>query len=217
MTVPSSPHRPVLFARMWLLLLLDGSERAGISPLSVERLHRLVYLANALAPVYNLFVPDGYILKYRRGPFFPAVHWDIGRLVAQGLVLAHNSKPIKDELGYWISANYGLSPSGMDVVDEALKVETVVSRATYLREIALAFATLDAEQRDSSALSDVNYETAVEETAVYVGDDEKNLAPLAAEAVVEEGAPGVRRLRLHRYFQYLERAWQLGRERQYGS
>lgn len=213
MNAAPSPDRPALFARMWLLLLFDACERAGISPLSVESLHRLVYLANAMAPVYNLFVPDGYILKYRRGPFFPAVHWDVGRLVAQGLVFAGDSRPIKDELGYWTVASFSLSPAGMKAVDVALGVETVVPRATYLREVALAFATLDAEDRDSTALFDVNYETAVEDTAIHIGDDEKNLAPLAAEAVVEEGAPAIRRLRLHRYFQYLERAWQLGQER----
>ena len=54
--------RPLLIPRMWLLLLFDASERCGIAPLSVERLHRLVYLANTLSPVYDLLVPDGYIL-----------------------------------------------------------------------------------------------------------------------------------------------------------
>src|SRR5712671_607892 len=124
--------RPVLVARMWLLFLLDASERAGIAPLSVERLHRLVYLANALAPVYELLVPDGYILKYRRGPFFPLVHWDIGRLVAQGLVTATGSRPTKDKLGYWMAANYSLSKVGMIAVDRALPIETIAPRATYL-------------------------------------------------------------------------------------
>ena len=209
--------RPTLFARMWLLLLLDAAERAGIAPLSVEQLHRLVYLANALAPVYDLFVPDGYILKYHRGPFFPAVHWDIGRLVAQDLVKAKGARPIKDKLGYWIKANYSLSRKGMRSVDEALTVETVLPKATYLREITLAFSTLDCSDRDFAALSDINYESAVPETTVYVGNNDKNLAPVAAEAVTAEGAPTVRRLRLHRYFQYLERAWHLGQERKYGS
>jgi hypothetical protein len=199
--------RPILVARMWLLLLLDASERAGIAPLSVERLHRLVYLANALAPVYNLVVPDGYILKYRRGPFFPLVHWDVGRLVAQGLVLAAGSRPIKDKLGYWVSANYSLSKSGMASVDGALMLETVAPKATYLQEVALAFAALEGPQRDAATLTDVNYDSAIEETPVYFGDDEQNLSPFAAEAVVEAGAPSVRRLKLHRYFQYLETTW----------
>jgi hypothetical protein len=207
--------RPVLVARMWLILLLDASERAGIAPLSVERLHRLVYLANALAPVYDLLVPDGYILKYRRGPFFPAVHWDIGRLVAQGLVNASDSYPIKDELGYWIVANYSLSPAGMSAVDRALSIETTAPKATYLQEVALAFATLETTDRDFAALADINYDSAVDETPVHFGEDEKNLAPAAAEIVVEEGAPQVRRLQLHRYFQYLEQVWHLRQEKKY--
>lgn len=217
MIADAEPGRPILVPRMWLLLLLDASERAGIAPLSVERLHRLVYLANALAPVYDLLVPDGFILKYRRGPFFPAVHWEVGRLVAQGLVIAQGARPIKDDLGYWISALYGLSSRGMNTVDGALGIETITPRATYLREVALAFAALEMQQRDATALADVNYESAIEEMPVHYGDDLSNLAPLAAEALVELGAPSVRRLKLHRYFQYLERAWQLRQERKDAS
>jgi hypothetical protein len=202
---------------MRLLLLFDASERAGIAPLSVARLHRLVYLANALAPVYDLLVPDGFILKYRRGPFFPDVHWDVGRLVAQGLLSAEGSRAIKDELGYWIVANYSLSSQGMAAVDFAAGIETLTPKATYLREIALAFAALESKERDESALADVNYESAVEDTPVYFGDDDENLAPAAAEALLEEGAPAVRRLKLHRYFQYLESAWDMNQGRKYAS
>ena len=209
--------RPFLVARMWLLLLLDAAERSGLAPLSVERLHRLVYLANALAPVYDLLVPDGYILKYRRGPFFPTVHWDIGRLAAQGLVNVQNSRAVKDDLGYWISADYNLSRSGMNVVDAAMEVETVGPKGLYLREISLAFAALEGATRDATALVDINYDPAVEETAVNFGDDGNNLSPIAAESLVEEGPLTIRRLRLHRYFQYLEKAWNDRQVRQYAS
>jgi hypothetical protein len=174
--------------------------------MSVERLHRLVYLANALAPVYRLLVPDGYILKYRRGPFFPVVHWDVGRLVAQGLVRATDARATKDKLGYWVEANYSLSKRGMELVDAAIPIETVSPRATYLREIALAFASLETSNRDSAALADVNYETATAETPVYYGDDYQNLAPLAAQSLLDESVPSIRRLKLHRYFHYLEKA-----------
>ena len=217
MITVATRERPILIARLWLLLLFDASERAGIAPLSVERLHRLVYLANAMAPVYNLPVPDGYILKYLRGPFFPAVHWDVGRLTVQGLVHAREATPIKDDLGYWIAANYSLSDKGMAAVDDVLEIDTVLAKASYLREVALAFATLHVGNRDGSALSDINYASAVEETPIHIGDNEKNMAPLAAEAVLEKGAPAVRRLRLHRYFQYLEHDWHVNQEKKFAS
>jgi hypothetical protein len=210
--LPPTPKRPILVSRMWLLLLFDAAERAGVSPLSVSRLHRLVYLANALAPVYDLLVPDGYILKYRRGPFFPEVHWDVGRLVAQGLLFAEGSRAIKDELGYWIVANYTLSQEGMTVVDKASSIETVEPKATFLREIALAFASIETTERDNSLLADVNYEPAIEDTPVYYGENDGNLAPAAVEVLLSEATPSVRRLKLHRYFQYLETAWTLGGE-----
>jgi hypothetical protein len=201
------PDRAILVPRMWLLLLLDASERAGITPLSVERLHRLVYLANTLAPVYDLLVPDGYILKYRRGPFFPSVHKDIGRLVAQGLVTASRLRPIHDDLGYWISADYTLSNSGMNVVDKATTVETVGPKAVYLREVAFAFANLESTDRDKAALLDVNYDAVGENEAVSFGEGADNLSPLASKAVSQPIDLSVRRLRLNRYLQYLELAW----------
>jgi len=192
---------------MWILLLLDACERSGVTPLSVERLHRLVYLANTLAPVYDLLVPDGYILKYRRGPFFPAVHSDIGRLVAQGLAKATNIKPIQDDLGYWISADYSLPKAGMRVVDEALSIETVMQKALYLREVRSAFAGLEVSDRDEAALLDVNYDAVAENTAVKFGEGQDNLSPLASEVVSKPADLSIRRIRLSRYLQYLEQAW----------
>lgn len=209
--------KAILVPRMWILLLLDASERSGIAPLSVERLHRLVYLANTLAPVYDLLVPDGYILKYRRGPFFPAVHYDIGRLVAQGLVRATDSRPVKDDLGYWIFANYGLPVAGMRVVDEALSIETVRPKALYLREVALAFAGLESTDRDNAALVDVNYDAVAENSAVSFGEGDDNLAPAASAVVSSPIDLAVRRLRLSRYLQYLEQAWKHRQERRHAS
>lgn len=205
--MPPISNKPILVPRVWLLLLLDASDRAGLAPLSLERLHRLVYLANTLAPVYDLLVPNGYILKYRRGPFFPAVHWDIGRMVAQGLVVASGARAVKDDLGYWASANYNLAPRGMKIVDYSLEVETVEAKALYLREIALAFATLEAERRDNAALVDINYDSVEENQGISFGDDGTNLAPIAAESLVNHNVRSIRRLQLHRYFRYLERAW----------
>ena len=36
-----------------LLMLLDGSERAGITPIRLHRLHTYAYLSNVLAPVWT--------------------------------------------------------------------------------------------------------------------------------------------------------------------
>jgi hypothetical protein len=211
------PRKAILVPRMWILLLLDACERSGIAPLSVERLHRLVYLANTLTPVYDLLVPDGYILKYRRGPFFPAVHYDIGRLVAQGFVRATDLRPLKDDLGYWISADYSLQRAGMRIVDEVISIETVRPKALYLREVALAFAGLEASDRDSAALVDVNYDAATENTAVSFGAGDDNLAPTASAVVSSPIDLSVRRLRLSRYLQYLEQAWKQRQEQRHAS
>ena len=67
--------------RIRLLLLLDGSERAGLAPINVRRLHTYAYLSNVLAPVWNTRVFDGSLLKRRGGPFYPALQHDLDRLV----------------------------------------------------------------------------------------------------------------------------------------
>ena len=92
--------RANLRTRVWLLILLDGAERAGLTPMSKERFHRLVYLANSLAPIYDLPPPDRKILKYKHGPFYPDVQWDLDRLAVQGLVEILKIKHIRSKLPY---------------------------------------------------------------------------------------------------------------------
>ena len=59
--------------QMRLLLLLDGSERAGIAPIRLRLLHTYAYLSNVLAPVWNASILDGRLLKMRGGPFLPPI------------------------------------------------------------------------------------------------------------------------------------------------
>lgn len=207
----------ILSARMWLLTLLEASDQVGIGPLSVERLHRLVYLANAMAPVYDLLTPDGYILKYKRGPFFPEVQWDIDRLSVQGLVRAANLARQSDKLGWWFSADYSLTPTGRAAVDFAMSLEEVTRNSAFLREVVRAFAAmlrferLDREQADATLLEDVGYSRADEQGPVDFRSAEKNLTALAAAELgrrITDREERSRRAEIHLYFRYLERRWQ---------
>jgi hypothetical protein len=198
---------------MWLLLLLDAAERSGIAPVSVKRLHRLVYLANAMAPVYDLLTPDGYILKYKRGPFFPVVQWDIDRLSAQGLAQVSNSKRLEDELGWWFEANYSLTKLGMDAVDTAITLDEIGSKASFLREVVKSFASIELSEadRDASLLGDVAYDHADVEAPIDFRTASNNLTALATATIANAGnaaAPEAsRRAEVHLYFRYLERLW----------
>ncbi len=201
-----------LSARMWLLLLLDAAERAGVAPLSVRRLHRLVYLANAMAPVYDLLTPDGYILKYKRGPFFPAVQWDIDRLGAQGLARVANLRRAEDELGWWFDADYTLTRRGMLAVDTAKGLTEMAAKSSFLREVVKAFAAIELteDERDASLLGDVAYARADNQAPIDFRTASENLTSLAATAIAGRGYDGHqvnRRAEVHLYFRYLERLW----------
>ncbi len=105
----------------------------------------------------------------------------------------------------------------MDAADQVTKLETVRPRAEFLREIALAFATLELRGRESIALLDVNYEPASEDTSIDFSESGDNLSPDAAEALVGEHALPIKRLRLHKYFEYLERVWSTHQEHRHAS
>jgi hypothetical protein len=211
-------RRGVLAARMWLLSLLDAAERTGIAPLSVERLHRLVYLANAMSPVYDLLTPDGYVLKYKRGPFFPEVQWDIDRLAVQGLAAARDLRRKKDDLGWWFEAHYSLTNAGMAAVDHALRLEEAGRKAAFLREVVRAFAAilrdetagLGSSQADAAMLEDVAFTRADAEGPIDFRTASENLTALAAGAIarrVGEDRSVGRRAEVHLYFRYLEQLW----------
>ncbi|HEY5409278.1 MAG TPA: hypothetical protein VIJ94_01000 [Caulobacteraceae bacterium] len=197
---------------MWLLLLLDAAERAGVTPLSVGRLHRLVYLANAMAPVYDILTPDGYILKYKRGPFFPAVQWDIDRLGAQGLARVANLQRAEDELGWWFDADYTLTKRGMGAVDAAKGLTEIAAKGSFLREVVKAFAAMELpeDERDAALLGDVAYAKADDQAPIDFRTASENLTSLAATAIAGKGYEGhqvSRRAEVHLYFRYLERLW----------
>lgn len=197
---------------MWLLMLLDGTERHALAPLAVARVHRLVYLANAMAPVYDLPTPDGYILKNQRGPFFPAVQWDLDRMTAQGLVTVRSSRRVRDRHGWRLDAEYGLSPRGARAVDTASTLDIMAQKGAFLREVVRAFASMDLQgaDQDSSLLRDVGYAYADDQEPVDFRTAERNLTALAA-ARIGRGTEGreerSRREKVHLYFRYLERVW----------
>lgn len=201
---------------MWLLSLLEAADRIGIAPLSVERLHRLVYLANAMAPVYDLLTPDGYILKYKRGPFFPKVQWDIDRLSVQGLARASGLTRKYDALGWWFDADYSLTRTGRDAVDFAAGLEEVARKQAFLREVVRAFAAvlrtegLNDATADATILEDIGYVRADAQGPVDFRGASTNLTALAAVDLgrrVDDREARSRRAEVHLYFRYLERSW----------
>jgi len=197
--------------RVWLLLLLDGVERVGLVPLSKLRLHRLAYLANALSPVYDLPVPDGQLVKYKRGPYYPDLQWDVDRIAVQGLIRIYSIRHKRDEFGWWLDADYGLTKMGLAVVSQAVSLEDVSRVHSYLCEAASAFARFsDDHARDDAPLEDATFDNPNQgyDTLIDLSEIRRNLSVQTAASMSELSLgdnPILPRDQLHLYFRYMER------------
>ena len=209
--VRPSPNVANLKRRVWLLLLLDGAERAGVVPISKLRLHRLAYLADTLSPLYDLPVPDGRIVKYKRGPYYPDVQRDVDRLSVQYLVKVFSLTHRQDEFGWWLDAEYGLTRAGMTLVAKAVSLPDIRDIHGFLCEVATAYSGIQGDEAlDDIALQDVNFHNPSQgfNTLIDFSDPERNLT-LQTTASMQRIPPGSALLperdRLHLYFRYLER------------
>lgn len=198
--------------RAWLLLLLDSVARAGLRSVEGMRLHRLAFLANCLAAMYDLPAADGKILKYQRGPFYPVFQWDLDRLVAMGLVEVRALRHELDAIGPWFYAEYALSAGALAAVEHLRRAPGLERTHRFLVEIATAYAALPEDHREHAALVDATYadplklEGSVIDYAEWHG---RNFSIGTADAFGQYLASGIRlsqREKLHLYFHYLDRA-----------
>jgi hypothetical protein len=147
--MPGSPLRPYraggahvatpqasLYRRAWVLLVLHHAEQFGRTPISKPDLHALTYLANVLAPVFDVFAPDRAVLKSPAAPFFPAVQWDIDRLVVWGFVdLVSPGDGVS--IG---SPSYGCASRGRDFALRLQAIPRLRAAEPFIAEVMEAFA-----------------------------------------------------------------------------
>jgi hypothetical protein len=72
--------------RLRAVALVDAAEQAALTPVPVERLHALAYLADVLSPVWGLQPFDPVALKTDREPFFGRFQDQLDDLVVLGLL-----------------------------------------------------------------------------------------------------------------------------------
>lgn len=152
-------HVDTLRRQVRLVMLLDAAEAAGLTPLRILRLHAFAYLSNVLAPVWDMPVLNGRVLKRRGGPFYPDLQQDLDRLVGQGIVTISDVGHVQDEDRRWrLEGAYRLHRPFADQILGALQD---FSEERRLREfiVELGYAL--------SALSDEEFDRAVSEDATY--------------------------------------------------
>ena len=142
-----------------LLMLLDGSELAGVAPIRLRRLHTYAYLSNVLAPVWKTRVFDGRLLKRRGGPFYPALQHDLDRLVGLGLAQITDLGHVLDEDNQWrldgaYTLNYELAGEALKVINEFPQELEIRS---FLLEMAYAVSALSDSEFDLLPSEDPTY------------------------------------------------------------
>ncbi len=190
-------------------MLLAATARSGNEDISKTNFHRLLFLSNALAPVYDATPPSHLIMKYVRGPFYPSAQWDLDRMAVQGIVQAQQviSKP--DKHGAWTSALYRLSPLGFDIVKKAIDLPTVAPIWEFLLDLAVAYSHIDSDLREEAVLKDRTYDLPGKSNKSVINFEleEDNNSLSASNTFVELAPewlkPG-RQDRLRMYLKYLE-------------
>lgn len=141
-----------------VLTLLDALAAAGLAPSSSRALHELAYLANVLAPVFDLPPLDATLLKRKSGPYYPELQQTIDRLVGRGLVEARELRYVLDEVEqrYRISASYLLRHSEVRAALDRYR-ELYPIEALFLDELAAAYSALSDAEQGYMAVGDARY------------------------------------------------------------
>src|SRR6266436_5527796 len=128
--------------RVWLTFLMAAAHKAGLTPLSKRRFHRVVFLSNCLAPLFQATPNTAQIVKYKHGPFYPLIQWELDRLATIGVLAISNIKYTHDELGWWVSADYGVGRMMESVLSHCRRTAYGQRLGEYLTEVVAGFASL---------------------------------------------------------------------------
>jgi hypothetical protein len=132
--------------QMRLIGILDASRRSGMTPLGVRPLHAIAYFADALAPVWDLPVIDGQILK-RVSLYYPRLQTDLDGLVGRGVVLVDSVSHVQLLDGSWRpEGRYQLNSEFAGRILEAVHQFPGPSRELlFVQEVVFALCGLGVE------------------------------------------------------------------------
>jgi hypothetical protein len=152
-------HDASLQRQMRILLLVDAAEKALLAPLSISMLHMMAYLTNVLAPVWDMPVLDGKLMKKGDGPFYPALQADADSMVGRGLL-------VQSELDYVLNADqqwrlqgcYALNHDLADVILDCLREfpeERVME--SFCNEVVYSLSALAPDEFRTLSAEDATY------------------------------------------------------------
>jgi hypothetical protein len=199
----------VFTTRVWLVFLVDAAYRAGLNPLSKQRVHRLVFLSNCLAPLFQATPHTAQIVKYKHGPFYPLIQWELDRLATMGILTIDNLKYSHDAKGWWVNADYGVGKMMEPVLAHCRQTEYGQQLCGYLNEVVAGFASLRSAALDEVALRDENYDQpgVAADSFIDFSDQEENFSFKTARTfrdVLPVNLVPTRKEELFLYMRFLE-------------
>lgn len=208
----------VLRRQVRLVTLLDAAEGAGLVPLKILRLHAFAYLSNVLAPVWDMPVLDGRVLKRRGGPFYPDLQQDLDRLVGQGVTVISGVGHVQDEAERWrLEGAYRLNRKFADPILEVLShFPEERHLRSFISELSYALSALSDEELDCAFREDATYSDpmiTVDNVIDFSDWSERNYSANAADKfdVVIPGGNATPGEKLHLYVRHLQRRIHGGR------
>lgn len=205
-------HIDVLRRQVRVVMLLDAAEAAGLVPLKILRLHAFAYLSNVLAPVWDMAVLNGKILKRRGGPFYPDLQHDLDRLVGLGVVVISGVGHVQDEAKRWrLEGAYRLNRQFADPILSALgDYPEERQLGTFIVELAYALSALSDDELDRAVSEDATYSdpmVTVDNVIDFADWREHNYSANAAEKFdrVIRGGNATPGEKLHLYVRHIHR------------
>ncbi|HBS2504750.1 hypothetical protein [Klebsiella variicola] len=187
----------------WLTLFFEAAERCALYPISMEMLHRFIYLANVLSPLSKVKMPNEYTLKHRRGPYFPQAQYDIGILVAQRVIEATDISVIQDEYGFWLKGNYRITKYGLSITDKINEQSILENYSFFLREFFGALSLLHHEEILNINSYEIHYKAVEDGQGVDISIPDNNYTRYAVSKLFPTSRLQTPREGIHRYISYL--------------
>lgn len=209
-STPSSPGFTEEHRLAWSLFLARACEKTGLSPLSLQTYHRLIYFANCLADVYEYSPPSQLVMKQRWGPYYPNAQVDLDRLVIMGLVDISNLRWEQSEGRTSKLADFAITDLGFALCRK-LSSDAVwfVEAESFLFDVCSAYAAIRDESADQASDSDLTYsQRGFDAGSVIVFTEaRRNPSALGAQSF-EKTAPAIappnRQHQLRLYMRFLE-------------
>lgn len=146
--------------RTRVLALLDALTQASIFAAPLRVLHELAYLANVLAPVFDLTPFSASVLKRRGGPYYPDLQQTLDLLVGSGLVLVSEVRHVfvQEENRYRLDALYSINDElAAPAIQRYQEVYASTSEPLFLAELAAAYGMLSDNELGRATRFDARY------------------------------------------------------------